>query len=629
MATVCATEVQELRDEEIVRFENLVCMEKKYPIDPLYMVTYAVPGIEERDVIINRMISTMINVQQRSLAIYLSIRNNSEEMAAIQHQIVFITPSMIMHAVALFNRVFSVDKNLEHHIDTFVNIAYGCMIMAIKMGCGVDSTKIQSMQDMVLQHSLVPTIAPEKIEYIIINVLTFDLMPATPYDFLMELFFSRPYNGEFTKEIRDLAVHILYLTSIDEFLVYPPHVLAEASLLLADNRPNRVYHEEQTLDCMNHIKEVLVENADYRPILFMAARINAEFLRLGRNLKDPIDDLVLEPRANNEVPCIRQEELAEGTVEDLGVIAEGTYGKVHKIKFTTRHGESIAVCKISKIRESIDFTVLREVSLLKMMRHPNIVKLLDIWIKDDNTFGFILEFVKEDMYHFIRNLQGKRYLTMTNLRLVMRNLLEGIAYLHDNDIIHRDIKPQNILIDYEAEINGPLTLKITDFGLARKITNVNMTTLTHNVITLWYRPPEILFKTNRYSPAIDIWSVGCVLVELVNLTPIFAGDNENSVINKIFRVLGTRSVNIDTFKYTQGWGEYSQSVSFLIQGHPMDEIVPIRHIQKTERETDVEFDESYRHLKDLTCQMLALDPRKRITAIGALNHPFFAVMELE
>lgn len=176
-------------------------------------------------------------------------------------------------------------------------------------------------------------------------------------------------------------------------------------------------------------------------------------------------------------------------------------------------------------------------------------------------------------------------------------LINGIAFCHSHRVLHRDLKPQNLLIDTTGK------LKLADFGLARAF-GIPVRHYTHEVVTLWYRAPEILLGARKYSTPVDIWSIGCIFAELVMKVPLFAGDSEIDQLHKIFNTLGTP--NEEMWEGVTDLPEYSRTFPNWLK----------RHIGETVKNLDPQG-------LDLLSQMLIYNPAKRITADKARNHPYF------
>lgn len=230
--------------------------------------------------------------------------------------------------------------------------------------------------------------------------------------------------------------------------------------------------------------------------------------------------------------------------EKLEKIGEGTYGIVYK----GRDKLSGQIVALKKIRletedEGVPSTAIREISLLKELDHPNIVDLLDI-IHSDTKLYLIFEFLDLDLKKYMDSTAPKG-LSKELVKSYTHQLLEGLYFCHSHRILHRDLKPQNcklstnfiVLIDQQGR------LKLADFGLARAF-GIPLRTYTHEVVTLWYRAPEILLGSKHYSTAVDMWSVGCIFAEMVNRHPLFPGDSEIDEIFRIFRILGTPNEDI-------------------------------------------------------------------------------------
>merc|ERR1719172_283883 len=185
--------------------------------------------------------------------------------------------------------------------------------------------------------------------------------------------------------------------------------------------------------------------------------------------------------------------------------------------------------KLDAQEEGVPSTAIREIALLKELNHPNVVRLLDVFCKP-NKLVLVFEFLENDLKKYMKSLHGK--LAPATVKNFAWQLVRGVEFCHASRIIHRDLKPQNLLID------NRLRLKIADFGLARAF-QTPVPKYTHEVVTVWYRPPEILLGSVLYSVPVDVWGIGCILAEMATGTPLFAGDSEIDTIFKIFQKLGT------------------------------------------------------------------------------------------
>ena len=252
----------------------------------------------------------------------------------------------------------------------------------------------------------------------------------------------------------------------------------------------------------------------------------------------------------------------------LTVVSLGTYGVVYKARDLTHPTRIVALKKIrlEAEDEGVPSTAIREISLLKEMNDPNIVRLLNIVHADGHKLYLVCEFLDLDLKKYMEALpvsdggRGKAFPEGTGADLgrlglgdsmvkkFMSQLVEGVRYCHSHRVLHRDLKPQNLLIDRDGN------LKLADFGLARAF-GVPLRTYTHEVrllvslagnrdlsngwkvVTLWYRAPEILLGGRQYSTGVDMWSVGCIFAEMCTRKPLFPGDSEIDEIFKIFRLV--------------------------------------------------------------------------------------------
>ncbi|KAJ8320920.1 hypothetical protein KUTeg_002507 [Tegillarca granosa] len=184
--------------------------------------------------------------------------------------------------------------------------------------------------------------------------------------------------------------------------------------------------------------------------------------------------------------------------------------------------------------EGAPFTAIREASLLRGLKHANIVTLHDI-IHTKETLTFVFEYVQTDLSQYLEKYPGG--LNLFNVKIFLYQLLRGLAYCHHRRILHRDLKPQNLLISDIGE------LKLADFGLARA-KSIPSHTYSHEVVTLWYRPPDVLLGSTNYSTSLDMWGVGCIFTEMISGIATFPGMKDAyDQLDKIFKVLGTPTEN--------------------------------------------------------------------------------------
>jgi len=280
--------------------------------------------------------------------------------------------------------------------------------------------------------------------------------------------------------------------------------------------------------------------------------------------------------------------------EKLQKIGEGTYGVVYKAKDKI-DGRFIALKKIRLEHEDegVPSTAIREISILKELQHANIVNLLDV-VNLPNKLYLVFEYLDQDLKKYMDSVTTFDPLLVKSY---IKQLLEGLLYCHRRRILHRDLKPQNLLIDRKG------FLKLADFGLARAVC-IPVRPYTHEVITLWYRAPEILLGSQAYSMPVDIWSAGCIFAEMLAKRPLFPGDSEIDELFRIFRTLGTPSeevwhgcTSLPDFKPNfPKWSK--QDMKKVIPG--VDQLAI-----------------------DLLENMLVYEPSQRISAKAALQHPYF------
>ncbi|OQR85332.1 cell division protein kinase [Thraustotheca clavata] len=282
-------------------------------------------------------------------------------------------------------------------------------------------------------------------------------------------------------------------------------------------------------------------------------------------------------------------------IEKNGAIGEGTYGVVYKaLDLKTQEIVALKRIRLEVEDEGIPSTALREISILRELEHPNIVKLLNC-LQDAGKLYLVFEFVDRDLKRFMDATLGT--VDAQLVKAYMYQLLKGLAFCHSRGIMHRDLKPQNLLVSRTG------ALKIADFGLARAF-SLPVRKYTHEVITLWYRAPEILLGQEAYSPPVDIWSVGTIFAELLRKKPLFTGDSEIDQLYRIFQVLGTPDESC-----WPGVASLRDYAPTFPKWRPTD-LAPM-------------FPKLDADGLDLLKRMLVYTPSQRISAKDALRHPYF------
>ncbi|XP_039627303.1 cyclin-dependent kinase 1 [Polypterus senegalus] len=278
-------------------------------------------------------------------------------------------------------------------------------------------------------------------------------------------------------------------------------------------------------------------------------------------------------------------------------IGEGTYGVVYKGRHKTT-GQVVAMKKIrlESEEEGVPSTAIREISLLKELQHPNIVCLQDVLMQESRLY-LVFEFLSMDLKKYLDTIPSGQYMDPTLVKSYLYQICQGIVFCHSRRVLHRDLKPQNLLIDNKGVI------KLADFGLARAF-GIPVRVYTHEVVTLWYRAPEVLLGSARYSTPVDVWSIGTIFAELATKKPLFHGDSEIDQLFRIFRTLGTP--NNEVWPDVESLPDYKNTFPKWKPG-------TLSSVVKNLNEDGI----------DLLSKMLIYDPAKRISARQALNHSYF------
>jgi len=303
----------------------------------------------------------------------------------------------------------------------------------------------------------------------------------------------------------------------------------------------------------------------------------------------------------------------------LGKAGEGAHGVVFKAEAKRRHEFEEPVehgkrkhareasetpeggtkfVAIKKIRmknssEGLSIDAIREIKLLQELEHPNVMKVLDIFNHEQNI-NIVMPFMDTDLSDVVNS---DVVISPADIKAYMKMIVQGVDYCHRNWVLHRDLKPGNILVGTDG------VLKLADFGLAKLYGSPNRE-LSHQACTLWYRAPELLLGAKWYGTAADMWSVGCIFGELMLRKPMFAGDSEMNQLSVIFGNLGTPKD--DDWPDMVSLPQYTKFTA--CQGIPMK--------QKFSAATD--------DALDLLEKMLLFDPQRRLTAAEVLQHRYFS-----
>ena len=288
--------------------------------------------------------------------------------------------------------------------------------------------------------------------------------------------------------------------------------------------------------------------------------------------------------------------------EVLGVVGEGAYGIVYKCR-NKETDKFVAIKKFKEIEDKlVQKTMKRELKMLQMLKHDNVVDFQEAFIYKENLF-LVFEYVEKNLLEVL-----EKYPEGLNPKLIRSfvfQMCKAVHYLHTKNIIHRDVKPENLLVDENMQ------LKLCDFGFARKISlnqeNNNVDAMTDYVATRWYRSPELLLSNGIYGPEVDYWAIGCIMGELADGNPMFPGENEVDQLDCIIKILGNLPEDLVNMFYSN---EIYNGKELLRVNRP--ESLERRYFGKL-GPTAIDF------MKGL----LQLDPNKRLNDDNVFKHKYF------
>jgi len=289
-------------------------------------------------------------------------------------------------------------------------------------------------------------------------------------------------------------------------------------------------------------------------------------------------------------------------------LGSGQYADVFSAHLVSEPSKLVAIKKIKVGPEVAEWGIshdsLREIKFLQELSHPNIIRLYSVFSTKNTNLNLVLEQLPQgDLLKLIQDVEHIHY-GPSDIKAWMVMLSRAVWFCHENFVLHRDIKPNNLLIAANGEI------KLADFGLARSFADP-YAHMTYNTITKWYRPPELYYQASYYSGAVDIWSVGCVFAELIGRKPFLAAmpDTDINMIGIICRNVGTPTED--------NWPGVSKLRGYVPVAK--EDVLPV----KTREEWETLFRAVGPVGVDLLMKMFALDPRKRLTAEQVLRHDWW------
>ncbi|CAD8109272.1 unnamed protein product [Paramecium primaurelia] len=347
---------------------------------------------------------------------------------------------------------------------------------------------------------------------------------------------------------------------------------------------------------------------------------------MQQEFKLPQKIIQLYAKYQNKSQKVKKFQLQEHTfmLEDnyspVEIIGSGAYGCVIQVDDKNAKVEKDRQVAIKKIERAFEHRLyakrtLRELKILRLMKHENIVELKTLLLpKSREEFEdvyMVTELLETDLAQVIKSDQ---VLTDEHIQLFLYQILRGLKYLHTAGILHRDLKPRNLLLNRNCD------LKICDFGLGRAMADPsssnNANIMTYYVETRWYRAPELLVSFKNYTPAVDMWSVGCILAELLLRKPFLRGDSTKRQVKLIFELLGTpNEAYIQSFQDEKVQNNLRKVIKETgpKQGIPLEQL----------------FKNASKNALDLLRKLLTFDYRQRITVQQALEHPYLAQLHFE
>ena len=333
----------------------------------------------------------------------------------------------------------------------------------------------------------------------------------------------------------------------------------------------------------------------------MTSRPTSLALRASSGLQNVKQGQSLGSNAQDVAERLNQE-TREKYVKDRR-LGEGTYAIVYLGYLRTAPSVKVAIKKIKvneEYRDGLSMDAIREVKYLQELSHPNIIAMHAVFSSKNQNLNLVLEYLPlGDLEMLIKDTKGIQY-GAAEIKSWMSMLARGVWFCHENFVLHRDIKPNNLFIAADGEV------KLADFGLARSFADPYRP-MTHQVITRWYRPPELLMGARYYSGAVDVWSVGMVFAELIMRGPFLPGQTDQNQLELIVDYIGV--------PHEDDWPGVGELRDFVDFNKPAG--------QKDKNAFLSRFGTAGPVGVDLLMQMLRLNPRKRCTARQVLQHAWW------
>ncbi|KAF2838307.1 serine/threonine-protein kinase MAK [Patellaria atrata CBS 101060] len=328
----------------------------------------------------------------------------------------------------------------------------------------------------------------------------------------------------------------------------------------------------------------------------------------------------------------------------IGFISSGTYGRVYKAQGKNGEVKEFAIKKFKPDKEGevqytgISQSAIREMALCTELNHVNVVHCVEIILEDKCIF-IVFEYAEHDLLQIIHHhTQPSRHaIPARSIKSILWQLLQGLLYLHRSWVMHRDLKPANIMVTRAGEV------KIGDLGLARLFYKPMQCLFNGDkvVVTIWYRAPELLLGSRHYTPAIDLWAVGCIFAELLSLRPIFKGEEakmdskktvpfQRNQMQKIVDIMGYPTK--EKWPLLTSMPEYNQLQSLLASTPRVHRPIGLETwytscLKSNQYPSNSSVDSPGQEGFSLLSGLLEYDPQKRLTAEKALQHPYFTTGE--